>query len=163
MSQLEVWENSANPGVFGSEFADEYLHFRTYGLTALSDAGLLDHLLQALDTDVLRVIDSVGSETGIQVRLTPEIERAATRSSADDSGDSQVATVVGLTLLAIFAKAKAMVKRMLRRGPPSRLLDSVCPGKDSNVLQWFIRMDKRYFPVTVEMQDRSRRAFNGWE
>ena len=27
MSQLEVWENSANPGVFGSEFADEYLHF----------------------------------------------------------------------------------------------------------------------------------------
>ena len=87
-------------------------------------------------TDVLRVIDSVGSETGIQVRLTPEIERAATRSSTDDGGDNQVATVVGLTLLAICAKAKAMVKRMLRRGPPSRLLDSVCPDKDSNVLRF---------------------------
>ena len=139
--------------MFGLELL-EYLHFRAYGLTALSDAGLLDHLLQALDTDVLRVIDSVGSETGIQVRLTPEIERAATRSSTDDGGDSQVATVVGLTLLAICAKAKAIVKRMLRRGPPSRLLDSVCPGKDSKVSQWFIRMDKRYFPVTVEMQHK---------
>ena len=58
MSQLEVWENSANPGVFGSEFADEYLHFRTYGLTALSDAGLFDHLLTAFGPNVLRVIDS---------------------------------------------------------------------------------------------------------
>ena len=134
MSQLEVWENSANPGVFGSEFADEYLHFRTYGLTALSDAGLFDHLLEALGPGVLRIIDSVGSETGIQVRKAPDNERAATRSSSDDSGDSEVAAVVGLTLLAIFAKAKAMVKRMLRRGPPSRLLDSVCPNKDSNVL-----------------------------
>ena len=41
MSQLEVWENSANPGVFGSEFADEYLHFRTYGLTTLSALSLI--------------------------------------------------------------------------------------------------------------------------
>ena len=156
MSQLEVWENSANPGVFGSEFADEYLHFRTYGLTALSDAGLFDHLLTALGPNVLRVIDSVGSETGIQVRMAPESDRVATRSSTDDGGGTEVAAVVGITLLAIFAKARAMVKRMLRRGPPSRLLDSVCPDRDSNVLQWFVRMDKRYFPITVEMQDRSR-------
>ena len=135
MSQLEVWENSANPGVFGPEFADEYLHFRTYGLTALSDAGLFDHLLTALGPNVLRIIDSVGSETGIQVRMAPESDRVATRSSTDDGGGTEVAAVVGITLLAIFAKARAMVKRMLRRGPPSRLLDSVCPNRDSNVLQ----------------------------
>ena len=163
MSQLEVWENSANPGVFGSEFADEYLHFRTYGLTALSDAGLLDHLLTELRPNVLRVIDSVGGQTGIQVQKASENARTATRSSSGDGDSGDVVAVIGLTLLAILAKAKAMVKRMLRRGPPSRLLDNVCPDNDSNVLNWFVRMDKRYFPITVEMQDKSRRAFNGWE
>ena len=158
MSQLEVWENSANPGVFGLEFSDEYLHFQTYGLTALSDAGLLDHLLTELGPNVLRVIDSVGGQTGIQVQKASENARATTRSSSGDGDSGDVVAVIGLTLLAILAKAKAMVKRMLRRGPPSRLLDNVCPDSNSNVLNWFIRMDKRYFPITVEMQNKSRRA-----
>jgi hypothetical protein len=166
MSGLEVWEASALPGVFASEHADQYLHFRTYALTILSDAGLLDHLLDALGTGILRVIDSVGGQTGMQVRLA-DAANARTRSagSSDGSGgdSNAVAAAVGMTLLAVLAKSKAMVKRMLRRGPPSRLLDSVCPDANSNVLSWIVRMDKRYFPITVEMQDKSRRAFNSWE
>ena len=63
-----------------------------------------------LGPNVLRVIDSVGGQTGIQVQKASENARATTRTSSSGDGDSSdVVAVIGLTILAILAKAKAMV------------------------------------------------------
>ena len=66
LSGLNVWENSGLPGVFAQVFANEYLFFRSYALTILSDAGYFDHLLVNLPSTLsLRIIDTIGAATGI--------------------------------------------------------------------------------------------------
>ena len=59
-SKLEIWEGSAAADVW--LYADDYLDFRKYALSGLSDLGFLDHLLD-LFAGTLRVISGVGGKT----------------------------------------------------------------------------------------------------
>ena len=58
-SKLEIWEGSAAADVW--LHPDDYLDFRKYALSGLSDLGFLDHLLD-LFAGTLRVISGVGGK-----------------------------------------------------------------------------------------------------
>ena len=59
-SKLEIWEGSAAADVW--LYPDDYLDFRKYALSGLSDLGFLDHPID-LFADTLRVISGVGAKT----------------------------------------------------------------------------------------------------
>ena len=61
-SALEIWEGSAAADVW--LYAADYLDFRKYALSGLSDLGFLDHLLR-LFPGTLRVISGFGKPTGM--------------------------------------------------------------------------------------------------
>ena len=65
-SALEIWEGSAAADVW--LYASDYLDFRKYALSGLSDLGFLDHLLR-LFPGTLRVISGFGKPTGMVCTL----------------------------------------------------------------------------------------------
>ena len=63
-SALEIWEGSAAADVW--LYSSDYLDFRKYALSGLSDLGFLDHLLR-LFPGTLRVISGFGKPTGMTI------------------------------------------------------------------------------------------------
>ena len=59
---IMVWEMSASVSVWSMH--DQYVAFRSYALTKLSDMGYFDHLLGAMSGS-LRIIQGIGATTGI--------------------------------------------------------------------------------------------------
>ena len=160
-SKLEIWEGSAAADVW--LYADDYLDFRKYALSGLSDLGFLDHLLDHF-ADTLRVISGVGAKTlmvcavvtaGDRLRARRQQRgRRRTRSqsaSADggDSGDDE-ADPNGFTEAEIRTRSNDFVSRLLRDGPIARVLSSLRDDAGGvakfNVLEFFSEMDMRFLP-----------------
>ena len=64
--KLEIWEGSAHENVWSE--VDQYVDFRSYALSKLSDFGYLDHLLDDL-SGTLRIIAGFGAATSIKCVL----------------------------------------------------------------------------------------------
>jgi len=171
MTTIEVWENSQLEGVFAPTYSNEYLNFRAYCLSMLSDAGYFDHLLTALVStgETLRNIDSIGIATGIVVVLRGTAARQTRQSAATTTPDPATATATvaplpDLTLLTLDMVKKRsiqIVKRMLLRGPVTRLLDHLI-GIAGNVLLLFLYLDSRYRPISVQAQEEVRQRYSAW-
>ena len=92
-SKLEIWEGSAAADVW--LHPDDYLDFRKYALSGLSDLGFLDHLLDRF-ADTLRVISGVGGKTLMTCIVVTAADRLRAhrasgrgrRSQSRDAGDS---------------------------------------------------------------------------
>ena len=130
-SKLEIWEGSAAADVW--LHPDDYLDFRKYALSGLSDLGFLDHLLDRF-ADTLRVISGVGGKTLMTCILVTAADRLrvlrasgrgrrATRSqdAAADSDEekSDESISKGYTLEELQTRAYDYVSRLLRDGPIS--------------------------------------------
>ena len=132
-SKLEIWEGSAAADVW--LYADDYLDFRKYALSGLSDLGFLDHLLD-LFAGTLRVISGVGGKTlmtcvivtaadRIRARRASGRGRRATRSQdravdSDEEEKSDESVSKGYTMEELRTRAFDFVSRLLRdrsRGP----------------------------------------------
>ena len=77
-----IWEMSASVSVWS--MYDQYVAFRSYALTKLSDMGYFDYLLEAMSGS-LRVIQGIGATTGIVCALHATSVRRSTRLSAPSS------------------------------------------------------------------------------
>ena len=86
-SKLELWEGSALADVWLR--SAEYLEFRTYALSCLSDLGFLDHLINDFNP-TLRVLGGVGAATGMLCAIATG---RSSRSSTSTSLDSQQVSV----------------------------------------------------------------------
>ena len=82
-SALEIWEGSAAADVW--LYASDYLDFRKYALSGLSDLGFLDHLLR-LFPGTLRVISGFGKPTGMVCTLLVAGARLRQRRRDRDRG-----------------------------------------------------------------------------
>ena len=177
-SKLEIWEGSAAADVW--LHPDDYLDFRKYALSGLSDLGFLDHLLE-LFASTLRVISGVGGKTlmtcivvsaadRLRARRASGRGRRATRSqdraAASDDEDSDSGTSSAYTEKEMRTRAYDFVSRLLRDGPISRVLSSLrddAGGVDSfNVLEFFSEMDMRFFPVTEEDREAAVDAYSSF-
>ena len=167
LTGLNVWENSGLPGVFAQAFANEYLFFRSYALTILSDAGYLDHLLNNLpSTSSLRVIDTIGAATGIvcalkllstQSTAPSSPEKSPTTQSSATTSDSNILSIRDIKFHSI-----SIVKRMLRRGMLTNLLDQIV-GTSDNILKFFITLDERYFPIDDATTSAAEQIYHTWQ
>ena len=155
---MEIWEGSAAADVW--LHPDDYLDFRKYALSDLSDLGFLDHLLDHF-ADTLRVISGVGGKTLMACVIVTAADRlCAQRTSgrgrrsrsqgagdSDDEEKSDESDSKGYTMEELRTRAYDYVSRLLRDGPISRVLSSLrddAGGVDSfNVLEFFSEMDMR--------------------
>ena len=78
-SKLEIWEGSAAADVW--LHPDDYLDFRKYALSGLSDLGFLDHLLD-LFASTLRVISGVGGKTLMTCIVVTAADRLRARRAS---------------------------------------------------------------------------------
>ena len=128
-SKLEIWEGSAAADVW--LYADDYLDFRKYALSGLSDLGFLDHLLD-LFAGTLRVISGVGGKTLMACIVVTAADRLraqrasgrgrrATRSqdrAAENEEEKSDETVSkGYTIEELRTRSYDYVSRLLRVGP----------------------------------------------
>ena len=178
-SKLEIWEGSAAADVW--LHPDDYLDFRKYALSGLSDLGFLDHLLDRF-ADTLRVISGVGGKTLMTCILVTAADRLrvlrasgrgrrATRSqdaaaNSDEEEKSDESISKGYTLEELQTRAYDYVSRLLRDGPISRVLSSLrddAGGVDSfNVLEFFSEMDMRFFPITEEDREAACDSYSAF-
>ena len=174
-SKLEIWEGSAAADVW--LHPDDYLDFRKYALSGLSDLGFLDHLLDHF-ADTLRVISGVGGKTLLAcviVNAADRLRRASGRGrrsrsqgagSSDDEEKSDESNSKGYTMEELRTRAYDYVSRLLRDGPVSRVLSSLrddAGGVDSfNVLEFFSEMDMRFFPITEEDREAAVGAYSSF-
>jgi hypothetical protein len=163
---LEVWENSALPGIFASAFSTQYLDFRAYALTVLSDAGLLDHLIDDLQTassTALREVDDIGFATGIVVTLLGAAAAARGRrrgaGSSTDTEAEEIPDTHGATMDNIKSTAKSLVRKLLRNGPIAILMQQCCKD-NNNVLNLFRTLDERYVPIDPAAKAEALTAYH---
>ena len=123
----------------GREAAD-YLDFRKYALSGLSDLGFLDHLLR-LFPGTLRVISGFGKPTGMLCVLVTAGARLRQRrrdrgrrrgrsagppaNSGDGGSDSGDDGRDGFSEDDVRTSAYNFVSRLLRDGPVARVLESL--------------------------------------
>ena len=162
---LDIWESSALPGIFASIYAQEYLFFRSYALTILSDAGYLDHLIDNLPNNMsLRIIDSIGAATGIvcavKLLATPATP-AASSTSTTATTSPPTTSDSSMSIKDVKVHSISIIKRMLRRGMTTTLMDSIV-GQSDNVLKLFITLDNRYFPIDEATTSAAENNYHSW-
>ena len=67
---LDIWENSALPGIFSSVYAQEYLFFRSYALTILSDCVNIKNTVVHSNTGIGRPTRRLHSGKHVDVELS---------------------------------------------------------------------------------------------
>ena len=87
LKDLMFWQGSDAPDIFEPKWAKDWEVFRSHLITALSDAGFFDYLLDDME-GTLRVFSNVGGETGRK--------RDIHVVSTGGSNDSNLHTIVSL-------------------------------------------------------------------
>lgn len=160
---IKVWQNSSLRNVW--ELVEEYIDFRSYAFTKLSDMGYLDHLLDELGNTKVQNLFGYGAKTGIVVSLVADaagnVRRRLTRQSnsqeeASDETDSEVVKD-GLSMKEILDRAKSLILRMLRSGHLKRLANL-----HGNILHFFVYADRKFFPKREQQVRAAIKAIGQW-
>ena len=153
--KLYVWEGSAKENVWSE--VDQYIEFRSYALSKLSDFGYFDHLSEDLG-GTFRVIGGFGAATAmkcllgtqgtIRRRLTYLTRATPSAHTPTEGGTPSLAPAPAADvdenpdaddMTEMKAKAYNLVLRLTRPGSLQRLLHTFSGMKNGNVLDFFQR------------------------
>mgnify|MGYP007086394216 CR=1 FL=1 len=176
--KLEIWEGSAHENVWSE--VDQYVDFRSYALSKLSDFGYLDHLLDDL-SGTLRIIAGFGAATSIKCLLRTQgtlrrrltyLTRTTPAAVTPADGDTPVAApspeIVtdenpdADDMTEMKAKAYNLVLRLTRPGSFQRMLQTFAGMRNGNILNGIIEADNRFVPDCEEDKEDAEDVYNAW-
>ena len=176
--KIEIWEGSASENVWSE--VDQYVEFRSYALSKLSDFGYFDHLLEDLN-GAFRVIAGFGAATSMKCLLraqgtlrrrltfhTRATPSAVTPAEGDTPAPAPAPAAVtdenpdADDLTEMKAKSYNLVLRMVRPGAFQRLLQTFSGMKNGNILEGFREADNRYVPDSEEDKEKAVEVYNEW-